>query len=248
MKPHKILRLLGQADTALQRCLGIRTQGPDPFVILKKPPNHHTGSLEPHQLSDTRDTAFVNDVSGSMDERDCHPSRLGASKKAAQEYVWQRVGISPQDRIALVSFSDNAKVVLPLTEIGQANAIIKAIKKLKIYGGTDIAQGLKAAREVLLNGLSTDSTRHARNKHILMLTDGRGGHPIGLAKELKDQHVLIEVIGVGGDTSAVNEELLRKVATTDAHGFTHYWFINDTDCLVNHYRELATGIVMRDRQ
>jgi hypothetical protein len=52
-------------------------------------------------------------------------------------------------------------------------------------------------------------------------------------------------MGFGGDPAAVDEGLLRKVATTDASGFAHYWFFRDTDGLVAHYEDLATGIVFR---
>jgi hypothetical protein len=55
----------------------------------------------------------------------------------------------------------------------------------------------------------------------------------------------MEIIGIGGDTSQVQEQLLRQVATTDANGFVHYWFFRDTDGLVAHYENLASGLVYR---
>ena len=78
---------------------------------------------------------------------------------------------------------------------------------------------------------------------ILLLTDGQGGQPLGWATHLKNAGVLLEVIGLGGDTSAVDQKLCRQVATTDANGFTHYWFFRDADGLIAHYENLASGLV-----
>lgn len=237
MTIRKLKRLLGRADSVWQRCLGVQAQEPEPPTPTEESVEYLTGSPVP------TDTVLVNDVSDSMGSCDCRPSRLEASKNAAETYVRQRVGISPQDRIGVVAFYDCARVILPLTPIAKTQAIINGIKKLKVGGGTDIPAGLRGAGDILHQQASKDTTSHRRNKHILMLTDGHGGHPLRLARQLKAQDVLIEVIGIGGNPAAVKEDLLRKVATTDDDGFTHYWFINDADRLVNHYRQLATGIV-----
>jgi Ca-activated chloride channel family protein len=178
-----------------------------------------------------------------MSTEDCKPSRIEASKRAAQQYIMRRAESSPQDRIALVSFSEYAEVVLPLTNITDTATITKALKGLHAGGGTDINEGLEAAERILFEDRSRD-VQDDRLKRILLLTDGHGGHPIRTARRLKSCGVLIEVIGIGGDPSAVNEKLLRKVATTDSYG-THYWFFRDTDSLVAHYDNLATGIVFR---
>ena len=86
-----------------------------------------------------------------------------------------------------------------------------------------------------------------RLKRVLLLTDGCGGNPLKVSRTLKDAGVLIEVIGIGGDKTAVNEKLLRRVATTDANGFTHYWFVTDTGNLIKQYENMAAGIVWKGR-
>lgn len=84
-------------------------------------------------------------------------------------------------------------------------------------------------------------------KKILILTDGRGGHPITIAQKLKKEHgMLIEVIGIAGSRSEVDEDLLRKVATTDHNG-NHYQFINDSQILKEHYQNIATGLIYNDK-
>ena len=247
MKLHRIRELLGQADGVLLRFLGASVQDAGAMMhteaILNQPMIPWVWS----QAGGARDTVLIIDVSGSMGTTDYPPNRLEASKKAAEEYVRQRADISPADRIAVVAFSDKANVILPLTSIDQMKAIVSSIKKLKIGGGTDINQGLKQAPRILFKNV-TGNQQQVREKHILLQTDGHGGHPIRLSGKLKNKGVLIEVIGIGGDRSAVDETLLCKVATTDADGVTHYWFIDNKDSLVARYRELATGIVMRNGQ
>ena len=119
---------------------------------------------------------------------------------------------------------------------------MKCLKGLRIDGGTDINEGLKTAGEFLLEDWSQD-VGESRFKCILLITDGNGGHPIRTAENIKSHGVLIDVVGVG-DPSAVNHELLRKIATTDSDG-THFRFFRDTDSLIAHYDDLATGIMYR---
>jgi len=243
MRANGIFRFLGQADNALRRSLGVT---PQHQALLRDSGGltKYLGSWDtPDCVSRLWDTVCVNDKSGSMSERDCRPSRLEASKRAAQQFIMRRANLSPRDRIALVSFSEYAEVVLPLTNICDTATITKALKGLHAGGGTDINEGLEVGGRILLENRLCD-VHDNRLKRILLLTDGHGGHPIRTAKKLKSYGVLLEVIGIGGDPSAVNEKLLRKVATTDSHG-THYWFFRDTDSLAAHYDNLATGIVFR---
>ena len=190
------------------------------------------------------DTICVNDISGSMSYADCKPSRLEASKIAAKKFVSKRAVISTSDRIAVVSFNTKARIVLPFTGVTELSSINSAIDSLKIWGGTDIDKGLKAAAEIFTDDPIANFAAR-RLKRILLLTDGCGGNPINISKALKDADVLIEAIGIGGDRSKVNEELLKKVATTDADGFTHYWFFTDTDSLIKQYENIATGLVWK---
>ena len=112
-------------------------------------------------------------------------------------------------------------------------------KKLKAGGGTDIAEGFKKAVD-----LFDDEEISKRLRYIILLTDGHGGNPVRKAKLLKEKYeAVIEVVGIGGSPSAVNESLLRKVATTDPDGFNHYRFIKDSETLRQHYRHLAIGLI-----
>ena len=177
------------------------------------------------------DTVCVVDVSGSMGGTDCAPSRLEASKRATEAFCRRRAALSPGDRIAIVTFNNYGRVVLPLTEITRLDVILACLASLRVAGGTDLAEGLKAANSLFAQDVALNPAL-ARYRRILMLTDGHGGNPLRWAAHLKNANVLIEIIGVGGDpSSAVDAKLLRKVATIDVDGFVHYWFFRDTDGL-----------------
>ena len=235
--------------TTKRKFFGLLRQAEKTNSSLHKAPlataNNKLG--EPALLSDKtipNDTVCVNDTSSSMSWKDCKPSRLEAGKMATEKFISKRTSISKTDRIALVSFDTSAHIVLPFTDITNLTLINSAVTSLKAEGGTDIAEGLKAAAGIFANDPIVNFAGR-RLKRILLLTDGCGGRPLKISQALKDADILIEVIGIGGDRSAVNEKLLRKVAKTDANGFTHYWFFTDTDNLVKQYENIATGIVWK---
>jgi len=192
------------------------------------------------------DTICVNDTSWSMSWKDCKPSRLEASKMAVKKFISKRASLSATDRVAVVSFDSEAHIVLPFTDISNLASIRSAITNLETEGGTNIAKGLKAAARLFAND-EMENFAARRLKRILLLTDGCGGNPIRISRALKDADILLQVIGCGS-RSSVNEELLRRVATTDTKGFTHYWFVNNTKDLIEHYENMATGIVWKAKK
>lgn len=187
-----------------------------------------------------RDTIQILDISGSMDCPDYPPTRLAGGIEAAIEYINSRAAQCPQDRIAIVTFSTRARIVLPLTPIDEKETIVAALEQLRADGETDIAKGLQAAIRIFDEEPLSD-----RLRQITLLTDGHGGDPIRKAASLKEQYgATIYVVGIGGTRKDVNESLLRKLATSDHH----YRFIRDSETLKQHYRQLATGLVWRGDQ
>ena len=191
-----------------------------------------------------RDTIQILDISISMDCSDYRPTRLAGGIQAATEYISSRAAQSTEDRIAVVTFDTNARIVLPLTPVGEQKNIVAVIRRLKLGGGTDIAEGLQAAIRIF-----REEPRSDRLRQIILLTDGHGGNPISKAAELKERYgAVINVVGIGGTRESVEESLLRKVATTDPDGSNHYRFISDSATLKQHYQQLATGLVWRGRK
>jgi Mg-chelatase subunit ChlD len=182
---------------------------------------------------------IIIDHSGSMGRRDYSPSRLQAAKDAAVEYVMTLVKQKTQHQIAVISFGDDAKVVVPLTAIDSSQIIVNGIRSISIQGCTNIAAGLTKA----IGLLAKCSDKHSQ---IILLTDGYGNCNLSIPEKLKeDYNTTIDVIGIGGSPKDVDESLLRRIATTDPDGANHYRFIKDAHMLKQHYHQLATGLVWK---
>ncbi len=225
------------------RCLGVGPRNGEGTTLMRRadPDSVPLGPCEEGSLP--HDSVCVFDVSGSMAWKDVVPCRLDAGKKAAEVYIRRRAALSPGDRIGIVTFNRHGRIVLPLTEITRLDVILMCLASIRATGGTDIGEGLKAANSLFAQDVALNCTL-GRYRRILVLTDGRGGDPLPWATHLKSANVLIEVIGIGGDTSQVDEATCRRIATTDSNG-VHYWFFRDTDGLVAHYENLADGLVFR---
>jgi len=207
--------------------------------LLSDPPPHH-----PHLQSTPDDKVatlafIIIDRSVSMNTKDYLPSRLQAAKEAAIAFIMAWVAKGTHANICVIAFDNKATLVTRPTSIVNYKQIVKKIESIAIRGGTDIAIGLKEADRIAAD-IDTDSVQG----QIILLTDGCGGHPIPIAEKLKCQfQMVIDVVGIGGSRSQVNEALLKTVATTEPDGTSHYRFIKDAATLKQHYRKLATGIL-----
>jgi len=213
-----------QVNTIVQRAQQAFGNTP---VVVPSPMNTATMNQREH-------TIFVNDISGSMSgPYDGGMSKLDASKRASVTMVLNKAQIDANDEIGLVSFNHHAQRLLNLCPIhSHKPQIIQTIQSLMIDGGTDINEGVKAARDTF------DWSRSGVVRRIVLLTDGHGGHPLHTAEALKSRGVVIDVIGVGANPSGVDEKLLKKAASV-IEGEVRYRFIKDQQTLVAHYTELA---------
>lgn len=192
-------------------------------------------------FSTLKQSILILDCSGSMGDSDYPPFRLQAAIEAACEYVRTLDQEGKNAEIGVIAFDTRARTILPLTALNQVKPILKAIRSITVCGGTDIASGLESA---LMTFQQSDAENTERQ--IILLTDGHGGQPLNVVNVLKTEYrVTLDVIGIGGSRSAVNERLLKQVATTDADGINHYRFIGDPQTLKQHYHQLATGLAWK---
>lgn len=167
------------------------------MMISIHPPTNHL-----HQRSPL-DLVCVVDVSGSMGEpasikgmEDSGLSLLDIVKHALKTIV---VMLSDEDRIALVTYSNDARVVFSLTVLNRAGRarVNSLIEGLTAGGMTNLWDGLSKGLDVLwTDTLRTQATTNemlSRNSAIFLLTDGipnveppRGHLP--RLKRYKDSH------------------------------------------------------------
>ncbi|MDX6693751.1 MAG: Ca-activated chloride channel [Blastocatellia bacterium] len=133
------------------------------------------------------DLVLLLDLSGSITDK------LDLVRKSARRFV---EAARPTDRIAIVTFTNEARIVSPLTS--DRAELIERIKKIrKPQGGTNFWDALRFALERVLEK-KTDGTRRSA---VVVMTDGI-------------DNALPDVYGDGSVTSF--EELLELTAKSDA--------------------------------
>lgn len=149
------------------------------------------------------DLSLVLDSSGSMNWNDPE----GLRRSSAKNFV---DALLPEDRAAVVDFDSYAQVLQPLTT--DKAAIKAAIDQVDDSGGTDIAAGVRAGTDLLLNNGDPKRARIA-----ILLTDGEGYYDPALTERARVNAISIYTIGLG---SSVDTALLQSIA--DGTGGKYY--------------------------
>ena len=83
-------------------------------------------------------------------------------------------------------------------------------------------------------------------KRIILLSDGchnaTGRSPVKRAMILKSAGIVIDCIGIGGSPSDIDEETLKKIASSNPDRSVRYCFIGDKQQLIRKYETLAYHI------
>ena len=144
---------------------------------------------------------LVVDVSGSMKQG----GRLGLVQHAARLLASQ---LDQRDELALVAFSDTARVVLPATNGGQRGLIEVAVNQLEPEGSTNAASGYELA--------ATMQAPH-RTTRVMLLSDGVANtgvtdraQMLEATREKRESGIYLNTLGVGMGNH--NDHLLEQLA------------------------------------
>ena len=145
------------------------------------------------------------DVSGSMNTG----GKIDFVRNGLEQLV---DGMRDIDKLALVTYSDSARLVYPMAEVGLRRAELRTmIRALTANGGTALHDGLKLAFEEALK-----SRDGARQNRVLLLSDGQPTVGItatdailAMSKGYNSEGVGLTTIGVGTDFNPV---LMRGLA------------------------------------
>jgi Ca-activated chloride channel family protein len=164
------------------------------------------------------------DVSLSMEAADVAPSRIGAAKEAANEFL----ALAPEDlRLGLVAFAGVALPALPpTTDRAAASA---AIERLSLGEGTAIGEGLATALDLAAAEQGEEEVPVA----IVVLSDGEttvGRAELDVAAEAAAANIPVYTISFGTQNGSidyqdeivpvpVNEGALRQVAAATGGEF-----------------------------
>lgn len=146
--------------------------------------------------------AVVLDTSGSM---------AGEKIRAAQDAVRQLLGrMQPQDRVSVVAYDHQARVLVPATTVATARETMSRwIEEIYASGGTNIPGGLQ------LGAASLDGTPAGFSRRLVLVSDGLDGSGLPLTQVSSSvtaraqSAVTTSALGVGVD---YDERWLTTVA------------------------------------
>ena len=137
---------------------------------------------------------FLVDTSGSM----AQPNKLPLVQQSLQLLFTQ---LAPTDRVALVSYAGESRIVLASTPVSERAVIESAVKSLSPSGGTNGSDGIKAAY-----GLARSNFLPGGVNRVILATDGDFNIGVTSQEELKSlitreakSGVYLSVLGYGSD-------------------------------------------------
>ncbi len=161
---------------------------------------------------------LVVDTSGSMAGQKLLDARRSALSMLSQ--------MRDQDQVAVVRFSTDANVVVPMMPVRNARyAAQDQIARMTASGNTDIANALRTASSVLAASVREGPRR------IVLVTDGRdtSGAPRYLASSVASREasdgITVSALGIGQD---YDDAYLADLASS---GRGNYEFLRDTSSL-----------------
>ena len=161
---------------------------------------------------------FVVDTSGSMEGA----GRLGLVQTALRQLVAELDG---EDSVAIVTYSDNASVLLPPTSAARSDVILDAIDGLATTGSTNLEAGLATGYDLANEAFIDDGINR-----VVLASDGVANvgltDPTGLVAQIRDDADRgIQLVTIGVGMGNFNDVTMEQLAN-DGDGF--YAYVNDT--------------------
>ena len=176
---------------------------------------------------------FVIDTSGSMAQED----RLELVKDSLRKLVH---GLGRGDSIAVVTFGNEARVVLPPTRATDEETILSAIDELEPGGSTNLEAGLRLGYELARETHLGDGI-----DRVILASDGVAN--VGLTdaddilRRIRDDAASgIELVSIGVGMGNYNDVLLEQLAD-QGDGF--YAYVNDLAEARRLFTEDLTGTI-----
>lgn len=179
------------------------------FVMLRLIPERKIANARPPLA-----LALVIDTSGSMRDEVDNTIKLERAIEAAHKLIDDPT-LTPEDKLTVIHFNDESKVLLPLSPL-QRNKAHQVVDSLRQYsGGTEMGKGMQNAYQEL----SKEPPEVA--KRLILLTDGQTFDEEkcrSLGTQLAEINTPIISIGIGEE---YNEDLLRELSDVTKGRWLH---------------------------
>ncbi|MBD0267897.1 VWA domain-containing protein [Pseudanabaena sp. FACHB-2040] len=170
---------------------------------------------------------LVLDHSGSM---------AGQPLKTVQQAACRIVdSLTPEDRLTIVLFDHQAKVLVPQQPVLSPDNIKQKIKGIRASGGTAIDEGLKFGIEEVAKG------REGSISQVFLLTDGENEHGdnercLKLAHLAADYNLTLSTLGFGDHW---NQDMLERIADAGGGSLS---YIQEPEDAIAEFSRLFTRI------
>ena len=148
---------------------------------------------------------FLIDTSGSMDEPNKLPLLISSFRLLLN-------ALSPDDRVAIVTYAESAGVALPPTRVAERAGILAALERLEAEGSTAGAEGIQQAYRLAEQHMAEDGVNR-----VILATDGDFNVGITDPEELEDyiahkrsSGVFLSVLGFG--MGNYDDALMQRLA------------------------------------
>lgn len=161
-----------------------------------EPDNFESSFFEPINV------VFVLDVSSSMNQG----ARLELMKYSLNQLTDM---IRQEDKISLVTYASQAKVLLPPTSGAEKELVHEEVKKVRVGGMTAGGEGIRLGYEQVLKGFIENGVNH-----VFIITDGAFNQQTynykKLIKKYTKKNIQLSVVGIQND--ARSEQSMREIA------------------------------------
>ncbi|MGK3938077.1 von Willebrand factor type A domain-containing protein [Streptomyces caeruleatus] len=163
---------------------------------------------------------FVIDISGSMAE----PGRLDLARRSLDTMTER---LRDDDSVALVTFSDQAETVLPMTRLGDhRDRVHRAIDRLEPTYSTNLGAGVETGYETAVEGLREGATNRVVLISDALANDGETD-PDAILDRIdtarREHGITLFGVGVGSD---YGDALMERLADK---GDGHTVYVSDDD-------------------
>jgi len=208
------------------------------FVMLRLIPERKVAQARPPLA-----LALVIDTSGSMRDEVGGTIKLERAIEAAHKLIDDPT-LAPTDKLTVIHFDDESRVLLPLSPLSQAKSKShQVVDSLRQYsGGTEMGKGMQNA----FRELSKEPPEVA--KRLILLTDGMTFDEDlcrSLANQLAETNTPIIAIGIGDE---YNENLLMELSDTTKGRWLHLTDMQQLDQFFSQEVQQAAREVVTDLQ
>jgi uncharacterized membrane protein len=112
--------------------------------------------------------------------------------------------LGPRDRVGVIAFDGNARVISEMTSAANASSISEAIRRINAGGGTNLYPAMIVGKEMLSNSAS-------KVKHMIILSDGQSmpGDFEGAADEMSGMSITVSTVALGMGS---HRALMKRIA------------------------------------